>query len=95
MGVNDDGLGVVPKHLLSLELLLLACTVELFAQTWSKEAVSQSILDLLVLLVLTNADEPKFNILYPVSWKGGGSNRYLGEYSKVGFCLNQTMATLC
>ena len=71
MGVNGDGLGVVPQHLLSLELLLLACTVELFAQTWSKEAVSQSILDLLVLLGLSkDADEPKFIILYHVSCKG-------------------------
>ena len=63
----------------------------------SKEAVSQSILALLVLLVLSkDADEPKLIILYhyPVG-SGEGINRSLGEYSKVGVCLNQTMATLC
>ena len=64
VGVNGDGLGVVPQHLLSLELLLLACTVELFAQTWSKEAVSQSIFALLGLLVLSkDKDKPKLIIM--------------------------------
>ena len=47
----------------------------------SKEAVSQSILALLVLLVLSkDADEPKLIILYYVSCKGGGGNHYIGEY---------------
>ena len=50
----------------------------------SKEAVSQSILALLVLFVLSKgADEPKLIILYYVSCKGWGSNHYVGEYRTV------------